>query len=332
MLTQTTQGQPSAPAVLRPRPAMKVVVYVDGSMHSQAGAELVGALPLAPGSEVSVLAASTSERQLGALLEASQDQATARVARGEVLVRKATVPGPTAQHVTAFATAFEADLVVVSAQYDMSDVGALLNRMAYQLVEQAPSPVLAVLAPFTGLRRVLLAYDGSSHSQAAARFLTRLPLPPDAEISVLHVITGLPATTVVPPRWPVGARMVRSVAAQAKIATLDPAIVQHAQDVLASGLAILHEAGLPARGRLATGDGAETILREAEVNQADLIVAGSRGLGSLRGWLLGSVSRRLVHKANRSVLIVREGLPKRWEPLKAAENANGTSAVDESAS
>ena len=123
--------------------------------------------------------------------------------------------------------------------------------------------------------------------------------------------------------------MVRSVAALDTVATLEPAIMQHAQEVLNGGLTILHEAGLPARGRLATGDGADAILSAAEVNGADLIVAGSRGLGSLWGSLLGSVSRRLVHKANRSVLIVREGLPKRWEPSRAAENANGALAVDE---
>jgi nucleotide-binding universal stress UspA family protein len=308
---------------------MKVVVYVDGSVHSQAGAELVRALPLAGGSEVAVLVASTSEPRLGALLNASLEQAAARLVPDGVLLTRASIPGPTAQHVIAYASAFEADLAVVSAQSNSSDVGALLNRMAHQVVEQAPCPVLAVLAPFTGLRRVLLAYDGSSHSQAAARYLTRIPLPPDTELSVLHVITGLPAKRVVPPRWPVGARMVRSVAAPDTVATLEPAIMQHAQHVLAGGLAILQEAGLTARGWLSTGDGADAILRQADVNRADLIVAGSRGLGSLRGRLLGSVSRRLIHKANRSVLIVREGWPNRLEPLDAAENANGASAVDE---
>lgn len=317
MLKQASQVTPNQPIVPRNPPAMRVVVYVDGSVHSQAGAELVRALPLAGGSEVAVLVASTSEPRLGALLNASLEQAAARLVPDGVVLTRATIPGPTAQHVIAYASAFEADLVVVSAQSNSSDVGTLLNRMAHQVVEQAPSPVLAVLAPFTGVRRVLLAYDGSSHSQAAARFLTRIPLPPEAEITILHVITGLSATRVVPPRWPVGARMVRSVAAQGEITTLEPAIMQHAQEVLASGLAILHGAGLPTRGRLATGDGANAILREADVNRADLIVAGSRGLGSLRGRLLGSVSRRLVHKANRSVLIVREGLP---NGLEAADN------------
>jgi nucleotide-binding universal stress UspA family protein len=40
-------------------------------------------------------------------------------------------------------------------------------------------------------------------------------------------------------------------------------------------------------------------------NQIDLIVAGSRGLSRVRSWLLGSVSRKLVHYSGCSVLIVR---------------------------
>jgi nucleotide-binding universal stress UspA family protein len=130
MLTQALQGKPKAQAVLRTRPAMKVVVCVDGSVHSQARAELVRALPLTAGSEVAVLVASTSEPRLGALLNSSLEQATARLVHDDVQLTKSTVAGPTAQHVIAYAGAFEADLVVVSAQPNSSDVGALLNKLA----------------------------------------------------------------------------------------------------------------------------------------------------------------------------------------------------------
>jgi nucleotide-binding universal stress UspA family protein len=36
-----------------------------------------------------------------------------------------------------------------------------------------------------------------------------------------------------------------------------------------------------------------------------LIVAGSRGLSEFQGWWMGSVSRKLVHYSNCSVLIVK---------------------------
>lgn len=58
---------------------------------------------------------------------------------------------------------------------------------------------------------------------------------------------------------------------------------------------------------LLRGDAAAEIIEYAKTRQVDLIVAGSRGLGTIKGWLLGSVSRKLAHYAPCSVLIVRGG-------------------------
>ena len=52
----------------------------------------------------------------------------------------------------------------------------------------------------------------------------------------------------------------------------------------------------------------ETRLRSldyAREHAIDCIVAGSRGLSRIQGWLLGSVSRKLVHYAECSVLIIK---------------------------
>jgi nucleotide-binding universal stress UspA family protein len=42
-----------------------------------------------------------------------------------------------------------------------------------------------------------------------------------------------------------------------------------------------------------------------KTEQVDLVVAGSRGLSPVKAWLLGSVSRKLVHYSDCSVLIVK---------------------------
>lgn len=44
----------------------------------------------------------------------------------------------------------------------------------------------------------------------------------------------------------------------------------------------------------------------AEQEKFDLIVVGSRGLGSAASFLLGSVSKRVVSKANCDVLVVKK--------------------------
>jgi nucleotide-binding universal stress UspA family protein len=61
----------------------------------------------------------------------------------------------------------------------------------------------------------------------------------------------------------------------------------------------------PLRSDTRRGDAATEILEYAKTENIDLIICGSRGLSEFRGWLLGSVSRKLVHYADCSVLIVK---------------------------
>lgn len=53
------------------------------------------------------------------------------------------------------------------------------------------------------------------------------------------------------------------------------------------------------------GDAVETLLEIAAAEQADLLVFGSRGLGVMKGLLLGSVSLQLSQLAPCSCLVVR---------------------------
>jgi nucleotide-binding universal stress UspA family protein len=49
---------------------------------------------------------------------------------------------------------------------------------------------------------------------------------------------------------------------------------------------------------------AESILKVAESRKADLIVMGTRGLGAVKGFLVGSVSRKVIHYASCPVMVV----------------------------
>jgi nucleotide-binding universal stress UspA family protein len=52
------------------------------------------------------------------------------------------------------------------------------------------------------------------------------------------------------------------------------------------------------------GPEAESILKVAESCKADLIVMGSRGFGAVKGLLVGSVSRKVIHYATCPVMVV----------------------------
>lgn len=56
---------------------------------------------------------------------------------------------------------------------------------------------------------------------------------------------------------------------------------------------------------LLEGPAAEAILSAAATRNSDLIVMGSRGMGSLKGMVFGSVSTKVAHYAPCPVMVVR---------------------------
>jgi nucleotide-binding universal stress UspA family protein len=58
------------------------------------------------------------------------------------------------------------------------------------------------------------------------------------------------------------------------------------------------------REKLEEGPEAESILNIAKKCQADLIVMGTRGHGTLKGLFVGSVSRKVIHHSSYPVMVV----------------------------
>jgi nucleotide-binding universal stress UspA family protein len=78
-----------------------------------------------------------------------------------------------------------------------------------------------------------------------------------------------------------------------------------AERAIAEAVAVAREYGLEAETEILEGEPAEAILRVAESQDADLIVVGSRGLGPIASAFLGSVSRTVMSRAHRPVLVAK---------------------------
>jgi nucleotide-binding universal stress UspA family protein len=146
--------------------------------------------------------------------------------------------------------------------------------------------------------KVLLAIDGSPHSQAALEEVASRPWPVDTEICVL---------TVNHSSWPLGGDPFFTMAAAHMDSVMEqrreaPALLRHA-------VQRLQERGPALRVTTKAIDGVphDVIVQEAETWGADLIVLGSHGYGRLRRALLGSVAAAVAVEAPCAVEIIRMG-------------------------
>lgn len=74
------------------------------------------------------------------------------------------------------------------------------------------------------------------------------------------------------------------------------------------GVQALIQAGIDAHGEVREtlfGHAAREIVADAKERDADVIIMGSRGRGDLTGTLLGSTAHKVIHLADRPVLVVR---------------------------
>jgi nucleotide-binding universal stress UspA family protein len=90
--------------------------------------------------------------------------------------------------------------------------------------------------------------------------------------------------------------------------------IAHAREVVDEAMAKAKAAGVDADYEILDGPADDAVLGVAETHDADLIVVGSRGLGAMQRAIFGSVSRALVTRAQRPVLVVKD--PSRRKPKR----------------
>jgi nucleotide-binding universal stress UspA family protein len=86
---------------------------------------------------------------------------------------------------------------------------------------------------------------------------------------------------------------------------LDEGLEKAGRAILEETSAVFHGVDASVTTQYRRGEPSHEILAVAAEVKADLIVMGSRGLGQIGGLILGSVSERVLHRANIPVLIVR---------------------------
>ncbi len=135
--------------------------------------------------------------------------------------------------------------------------------------------------------RILVGVDGSDGAAQALRWAGELAAQIGAEVVAVHAFEPLAHLADHPP--PID------------FATLSAEVEARLRG---SWTRMLDELGVEHREELIEGGPVDTLLDAAERSKADLIVVGARGLGTLRGLLLGSTSSKLSHLSSLPLVIV----------------------------
>ena len=146
------------------------------------------------------------------------------------------------------------------------------------------------------IRSILVPVDGSAHANAAVDLASDIAAKFDASIILLNVISR-PGSGTVPEEFRPYAQLehVRLTEWDLIKAAADGIVEAAARRARANGIA-------NAESITAVGDPARTIATIARDRNVDLIAMGRRGLGDLEGLLLGSVSHKVAHLADRPCL------------------------------
>lgn len=283
---------------------MRIVIGTDGSTVANVACEFVATRAWPFGTRVRLLSAveprvdwSGGAVGAGAADGARSDvelvleEQAGELRRVGLSVETAVRIGPAGQMLMTEAAETFADLIVVGSRGRGPVASAVLGSVSTQLVDHAGCPVL--VARSAAATRMLVATDGTEGSRTIPRVLAAWG----------NAFRGLPTEVL-------------SVAPREAFVTPwagedDDADVTLHEGIAARVAAEMEQLGWAAAPATRVGDPSRLIVDEGREWGADLIVTGSRGIGTLRRLMMGSVAHDVLLHARSSVLVVRGQVPAR---------------------
>lgn len=141
------------------------------------------------------------------------------------------------------------------------------------------------------MKRILLPVDGSDTSTEAARLA----------ISSISERSAAPELHIVTVQTPIlSGNVTRFFSADA----LDEYYQHEGQQALKKAKDLLQEADVPYEEHVLVGPVAQTLAEYAQKHQCDHIIMGTRGLGAMGSFMLGSVATRVLGLVKIPVTLV----------------------------
>ncbi|WP_155056536.1 universal stress protein [Streptomyces blattellae] len=139
------------------------------------------------------------------------------------------------------------------------------------------------------VRSVVVGFDGSAESRAAVEWAAREAKRRGLTVRLVHAVEAVPEPVAL-------VRFLGAETQQRWSARVAPAVVEEL---------MLRHPGLDVTAEQVPGRPVEVLAEAAK--DAELVVLGSRGLGGVGGYLVGSVGQAVVARAEQPVVLVRAG-------------------------
>jgi nucleotide-binding universal stress UspA family protein len=298
---------------------MKVLLALDGSPYSEMAAITLKALQLPPATEVTVMTVIPEHMFLGGVnlrgivhtsvareATKAQELKAAQMLEGPVetlrtsglTVESILCRGKPEEEILKRARKIGAQLVVIGAKGSRSPRRFPLGSVTQKVMKYADANVLLVRESSPKIRRVLVAVDGSKHSDDVVQFMLDLPLSHKAQVFVVTVMRS----------W--SPAMAGAITMDAKtdrqiLSQLRAEEEKEARLLMDKTKQQFREKGYEVTLMLLRGEPADQILNVAKTLNPDLVALGAKGLTSIDSFLLGSVAQRVARFSRYSVLVGR---------------------------
>lgn len=293
---------------------MNILFATDGSEYSEGAARFLTRLELSAEDEITVFHAVSwvpflydKESYFEAFREVKREIAP-RILDSALQILKpvkarlstAIVDGAAEQCIMEAAEECGTDLIAMGARGIKGIKSFFIGSVTKSVALHSSRPVLITKLPLRsgGGMKVLFVTDGSGDSMEAGKFLSGIPFPRNAELTIMNVIWS--DFSDIPERFvmEINDRMKDVVARQRSVE------FAQSEEIMVQARQLLERRFEKIRVISRVGDPSSEILKAAEAAHPDIIALGCKGQSGMRG-ILGSVSRNTITHASCSVLIAR---------------------------
>ena len=268
------------------------MVCSDGSERAREALLSAAIISVPTRADITILGITEIEQDQGRLLEALREDIQG-FQKKCVKVDIVTKFGDPVKEIIQQTREITYDLVVIGAERQRAQEFFLPSAKAYSIIETIAPPVFVVPKSRPNLKRILICSGGGPYIDNAVRFTSEIAKDLSASITLLTVVSEPPA---------MHATLVRRQEDMDNLLNSNSELARN----LRNEKDTIERAGVPVSVQIRHGIVVDQILEEVERGDCDLIVVGSWPVrDSWRNYVIGNVTREIVKRADRPVLVIR---------------------------